>query len=53
MGVTVAPTFNERILHAWLEQASPLRCAFRQNVPDVVEALLQRCQRRYDWDGSA
>jgi uncharacterized protein (TIGR00661 family) len=52
MGVTVAPTFDERILHAWLEQASPLRCAFRQNVLDVVEALLHRCQMRYDRGGS-
>jgi uncharacterized protein (TIGR00661 family) len=43
MGVRVSPTLDEPVLRSWLEQASPLRCEFRQNVPDVVEVLLHRC----------
>jgi uncharacterized protein (TIGR00661 family) len=53
MGVAVAPAFEARILRAWLEQASPRRCEFRQNAPDVVETLLRHCQAPHDRAGFA
>jgi len=53
MGVAVSPAFEERFLRSWIEQSSPLRCEFRHNVPDVVEALLHRCHTRHNHAGYA
>jgi hypothetical protein len=49
MGMAVSPTLHAEGLRVWIEQATPSRVAYRHNVPDIVESLLDPSHRLYGW----